>query len=210
MNLHELLERRREIAKDYDQLMRRFEQDGHLGEIERHIKRGHGGRGETPTNICFTVRGFLLAMQYFDDKRSAKFRMMQATMTERAARHAVEQRLREAQTRIEELTQAQSSLTHTVAAQEQDIDILENGVYNYIRTRLDLRPLYTPTKNLDARIVNHVLRALWKADVLVKRGPNQVTYFKSRSAMKRGQKIVERFVEEWSLCGCVFQYPYKT
>ena len=203
MNLRELLERRREIAKDYDHLMRRFQEDGHLSEVERHTRRGRGGRGGTPTNICFTVRGFLLAMQYFDDKRSAKFRMMQATMTERAARHAVEQRLREAQTRIEELTQAQTSLTHTVAEQRQDISglgqdisVLENGVFNYIRTRLKLRPLYKPTKNLDARIVNHVLRALWEADVLVKRGPNQVTYFKSRVDMRRGQKIVERFVEE--------------
>ena len=195
MNLRELLERRRRVADDYDHLMRRFQEDGHLSEIVRHTKRGPGRHG-TPTNICFTVRGFLLAMQYFGDKRSAKFRMMQATVTERVARRAAEQELLETRVRIQELTQTQASLTNIVAAQDQDIVILENGVYNYVRTRLNLRPLYTPTKNLDARIVNHVLRALWKAGVLVKRGPNQVTYFKNRADMKRGQKIVERFRED--------------
>ena len=191
------------IMKDYDFLMQRFEQDGHLDEIERHVKRGPGGRGGTPTNILFTVRGFLLAMQYFDDRRSAKFRMMQATMAERTVRLAVEKQLREARAhigearvRIEELTQAQSSLTNTVAIQRQDISVLENGVFNYIRIRLGLDPLYKPRKNMDARKISRVLRALWEADVLVKRGPNQVTYFKDPAAMKIGQEIIERFARE--------------
>jgi hypothetical protein len=182
-----------------------FEEDGHMGQINMRHKRPRGRHGR-PTNIVFTMKGFLLALQYYDDSRAAKFRMMQAHLTAQVTSEIADQRHREDQARIAELTQAQSTLTHTVANQRQEIaiqrreiaiqrqevTILECGVWNYIRAELKLDPKYDPW-NADAKKISKILRELRSLGLIEKRGQRQVNYFKNARSMELGVAVIERY-----------------
>ena len=161
-------------------------------------KRPRGRHGR-PTNIVFTMKGFLLALQYYDDSRAAKFRMMQAHLTAQVTSEIADQRHREDQARIAELTQAQATLTLTVAnqrqeiaSQRQEVTMLEWSVWNYIRVELKLDPKYDPW-NADARKISKILRELRSLGLIEKRGQGQVNYFKNARSMELGMAVIERY-----------------
>jgi hypothetical protein len=169
-----------------------------MDEIRMMHKRPRGGRGGRPTDIVFTMEGFLLALQYYDDSRAARFRMMQACLTAQVTREIADQRHREDQARIAELTQAQHALTSTVANQRQDIAnqrediaVLECGVWNYIRDELKLDDVYKPQWNDDAKKIDVIVNELRRRGLIEKRGPKRTNYFKDVASMEVGLAIIE-------------------
>ena len=179
-----------------------------MDQIEMMHKRARGRHGK-PTDILFTMEGFLLALQYYDDSRAARFRMMQASLSAQVTREIAAQQKAEDDARIAELVQsnqtlAQSnqtlaqgnqSLTSENRALEEDVKVLEQGVFTYIRTSHGLDPKYNRHRkpaNRDAKKINAMLAVLWGKGLLVKRGPSKVTYFRNAECARKGVKLIAR------------------
>jgi hypothetical protein len=184
VSLRELVQRTRQIGNDYTYLIGKFERDGHMDQIQMSYKRPAGRRGARPTNIVFTMKGFLLALQYWNGPRASRFRLMQAHLTAQVTTEIADQRHREDQARIAELVRE-------TASQDDQITTLECGVWNYIRDELGLKPLYEPW-NADANRITVILRELRSLGLIKKCGPKQVNYFKDVPSMERGKAIIER------------------
>jgi hypothetical protein len=173
-----------------------------MDQIEMMHKRARGGRHGKPTDILFTMEGFLLALQYYDDSRAARFRMMQASLSAQVTREIAAQQKAEDDARIAELVQSNQtlaqgnqSLTSENRALEEDVKVLEQGVFTYIRTSHGLDPKYNRHRkpaNRDAKKINAMLAVLWGKGLLVKRGPSKVTYFRNAECARKGVKLIAR------------------
>jgi hypothetical protein len=207
-----------------------------MDEIKWHHKRTRGRHG-APTNILFTLRGFLLAMQYYNDPRAAAFRMMQATATAQLALEVANQRiqaleerstnqvrqirllsrtnhiasremralkqdnhvLERTNRRLEKTTTNLETERRVILADNEDlideVQILEQGVFNYIRITYNLHPLYNgrATRNRDAAEIRNLLRMLWRRKLLVTR--LGATYFKDTDCEVIGKHIIAMYAQ---------------
>jgi hypothetical protein len=173
-------------TRTYTALLKKFEDQG----LERFIayarKGQRGGRGRTSAIRFANGQGFLIALSLCEAPGAVRFRVLQARIT--AATIALPYILQ-----LQAQTQANQTLTSEKRALEEDVNVLEQGVFTYIRTSHGLDPKYNrrgKPANRDAKKINSMLAVLWSEGLLIKRGPSKVTYFRNAECARKGKKLI--------------------